>query len=150
MASRNFTALATKLATGAVNFDTGVFRALLVTVIPDETALDTWDFRNDVTNECLDADYTEGGFPCTVVVDAAVAGTDSVDINIDGTADPTYASPVTISAVGAIIFEQVGGDLLSPTTDHLVSFVDFTGTVASTAGAYDVTFTTPIVISVNV
>jgi len=74
------------LATGAIDFSAGTYKAVLVTVAPTETELDTWDFRNDITNECTDADYTAGGFNCTCTVGAVNAATDSVDITIDGTA----------------------------------------------------------------
>jgi hypothetical protein len=49
----------------------------------------------------------------------------------------------TISAVGGWLYKVVG----SAATDQLVGFVDFGGTVTSTAGNFSVAFTTPLYVN---
>jgi len=143
MASRNFTNLADHIARARINFGADTFKALLVSSVPNETALDTWDYRNDVTGEITDADYTAGGFAVTASVAAVDAANDRVAVTFS-CADPTY-SAATLSAVGCIIYKSTGTD----TTDPLVCFVDFGGTVASTNGDYTVTFDNPLYINAN-
>lgn len=152
MASRNFTIRATNLAKGTIDYSTDTFFALLVTSIPSEVNLDGWEVRNDVTNEhAATGNYVTGGFACTATVEAQDDATDSVDVTIVPTAGNGNAvfSSSTISSVGAIIFRQVGGDMATPLTDNLVSFVDFGGTITSTNGDFNVTFSTPSTIGVN-
>ena len=154
MASRNFTELAKYFAEGTINYSTDTFYAILVTAVPAEGDLDTWAVRSDVTTEhAVSGNYTTGGFLCTATVEAAV---DAVNDNIEITIVPQVGngnavfSSATITAVGAIIYRRVGADFSTPATDELVSFVDFLGTVTSTNGDYNVSFTTPIAINVNV
>jgi len=152
MASRNFTIVATNLAKGVIDYDTEVFYAMLVTAIPSEANLDGWGFRSDVTSEhAATGNYTTGGFLCDSSVAAQDDPTDSVDINIVpdvGNGNAVFTSS-TITAVGAIIFRQIGGSMATPATDNLVSFVDFGGTITSTNGDFNVTFSTPMNIDVN-
>ena len=152
MASRNFTIRATNLAKGAINYSTDTFYAMLVTTIPIEGNLDGWAFRSNVTNEhAATGNYVTGGFACSATVEVQNDGTDSVDITIVPTVGNGNAvfSNSTITSVGAIIFRQVGGDMTTPATDNLVSFVDFGGTITSTDGDFNVTFSTPSTIGVN-
>lgn len=146
MASANFLSLASLVASGGVNFDgTDTFKGMLVTVAPTTVIttgdLDTWDFRDDVTNECADSDYTgyadAGHFAVTSSLGTVDATNNTVVLSLSATASPTYTSPVTISAVGAVIYKVVG----TAATDNVICYVDFGGTVASTAGEYDVTLT---------
>ena len=152
MASRNFTIRATNLAKGVIDYSTDTFYAMLLTSIPSEANLDGWAVRNDVTNEhAATGNYVTGGFACTATVEAQVDLTDSVDITIIPTVGNGNAvfTNSTISSVGALIFRQVGGDMTTPLTDNLVSFVDFGGTITSTNGDFNVTFSTPTTINVN-
>lgn len=66
MASANFTRLTHSLATGAINYGSDTFKAMLVTSIPSESNLDTWEDRADVTVEhAATGGYTAGGFNAT-------------------------------------------------------------------------------------
>jgi len=143
MASRNFTYLADHYARGRINYASDTFKAVLVDAVPDETDLDTWDFRDDVDSEITDSDYTAGGFAVTATVSSVDAGNDRVGVTFS-CASPTYSAS-TISAVGCIVYKSTG----SAGTDPLICFVDFGGTVSSTAGNYTVTFNNPHYINAN-
>jgi len=154
MASRNFTETALNLAKGAIDYSSDEFYAILVTSIPSEANLDAWKMRGDVTNEhAVSGNYTAGGFLCAATVEDPVdAANDNVNIDIVpdvGNGNAVFSSS-TIAAVGSIIYRRVGGDFATPATDNLVSFVDFGGTITSTNGDFNVTFSTPMIISVNV
>jgi hypothetical protein len=141
MASENFSHLTQHLALARVNFGADTFKAVLVSSIPDETALDTWDFLNDVTNEITDVDYTAGGFAVTASVAAVDAANNRIAVTYSA-ASPTYSS-ATISAVGCIIYK----DTTVAGTSPLCHFVDFGETVSSTNGNFTVSFSTPFYIN---
>jgi|AACY02.2.fsa_nt_gi hypothetical protein len=141
MASANFSFLTEHLALARINFDTDTFKAVLVSSIPDETALDTWDFLDDVNNEITDADYTAGGFSVTASVGTVDAGNNRIAVTYSA-ASPTYSTS-TISAVGCIIYK----DTTVASTSPLAHFVDFGETVSSTNGDFTVSFTTPFYIN---
>lgn len=142
MASTNFTKIAEHIANARVNFTTGTFKALLVSAAPSESDLDTWDYRNDVTSEiAASGGYSAGGFAVT----ASVAAIDTTNNRIAITytcAAPTY-SGATLTAVGCFIYLSTGTN----TTDCLLHWVDFGGSVVSTAGDFTVTFSTPFYIN---
>lgn len=137
MASANFTKLTDYLATAAINLNTASYKCLLVTAVPSESHLDTWLVRADVTSEASGTGYTAGG--------VAVTGTYAFD-TANNRSSLTFTdlapgwSTATITAVGAIIYQNVG----SAATDKLLTFVDFLGTVSSTAGDFSVTFSSPL------
>jgi hypothetical protein len=142
MASANFRSLPLALANADIDFATGAFKALLVTAVPDETALDTWVDRADVTSEhAASGGYPTGGYAVTAVVSAVDTTNNRVSITFDA-ADPVDTL-TTISSVGLIVYLDTG----VAANDLLVSFVDFGGTVASTNGDYTLTFTTPLYIN---
>lgn len=122
-------------------FGSGTFKFLLVSSVPTETHLDTWDFRNDVNNEVTGAGYTSGGVAVTLTVGSVDTTNNRVAVTASNLS-PGWAS-ATVSAVGGWIYKDNG----SAATDELVQFVDFGGTVSSTAGAFSVTFTAPIYIN---
>lgn len=142
MASANFTNLADHLAKGAINFSTASFKCILVSAVPSATELDTWINRSSVTTEVTGTGYTTGGVAVTATVGAVDTTNNRVTITF-GNLSPGWTSS-TITAVGAIIYLNSG----AAATDKLVQFVDFSGTVSSTAGNYSVTFSTPIYINV--
>ena len=147
MAQRNFTALGTKLATAKIDFSTATIKGLLITALPSEANIDGWGFRSDVLNECVDADYVAGGhFACTSIVSVPVAVTDSTDITITSTNTPDYASPKTISAVGAILYVDTG----LGATDDLICLLDFGGTVSVVEDSYNITISESITLNLNV
>ena len=49
-----------------IDFDTVSCKVLLVSSVPSESNLDTWEFRADVTNEITGTGYTAGGATATV------------------------------------------------------------------------------------
>jgi len=142
MASANFTNLTDHLAKAAVNFSTDTFKAILVTAVPSESDLDTFINRSSVATEhAATGGYTAGGFAVTASVGAVDTTNNRVAVTYT-CASPTYSS-ATLSAVGCIIYKSTG----SAATDKLLHFVDFGGTVSSTAGNYTVTFSTPFYIN---
>jgi hypothetical protein len=122
-------------------FGAGTFKMLLVSAVPTETELDTWDFRNDVTNEITGSGYTAGGFNVTPTVSAVDTTNNRVSVTF-ADLSPALAT-ATVSAVGGWIYKAVG----TAATDELVQFVDFGGTVSSTAAAFNVDFTSPLYIN---
>lgn len=139
MASANFRNLPRALALGQIDFSTATFKALLVTVAPTETELDTWVDRADVTTEhAATGAYTTGGFAVTASVGAVDTTNNRVDVTFSAT-NPVF-SVSTISAVGAIVYLSTG----TAANDLLVSFVDFGSTVSSTNGDFSVTFSAPL------
>jgi hypothetical protein len=141
MASSNFRNLADHLAKAAINFSTASFKCLLVSSVPSEANLDSWINRSDVTNEVTGTGYTAGGVAVTATVGAVDTTNNRVPITF-GNLSPGWTS-ATITALGAVIYLSSG----TSTTDKLIQFVDFSGTVSSTNGNYSVTFTTPLYIN---
>lgn len=142
MASRNFTNLADHLANARINYGTGTFKAVIVSSVPSEANLDAWDFLNDITNEvAATGGYTTGGFAVTAVIGAVDAANNRVPVTFS-TAIPTYAG-ATITGVGCIIYEDSG----LATTSPVAHFVDWLGTVSSSNGDFQVTFSTPLYIN---
>lgn len=148
MASLNFTNLSKHLATKQIDFDVDTFKALLVTSIPttvDTTGdMDTWVDRADVTNEhAATGNYTTGGFVCTPIAPGTLDLINEKYVITFADGLPAFAAS-TITAVGAIIYLSTG----VAANDLLVGFVDFGGTITSTADNFNVTLSTPLEISV--
>jgi hypothetical protein len=141
MASSNYRNLADHLAKAAINFSTASFKCMLLTAIPSESDLDTHIFRSSIATEASGTGYTAGGVAVTATVGAVDTTNNRVPITFTNLAPGWTTS--TITAVGAVIYQNVG----SAATDKLVQFVDFVGTVSSTAGNYSVTFSTPLYIT---
>jgi len=120
---------------------TGSFKFLLVSSVPSEANLDAYDFRDDVANEVTGTGYTSGGVAATVTVGSVDTTNDRTPVTITDLTNAWTGS--TITAVGGWLYKVVG----SAATDQLVAFVDFGGTVTSTAGNYSVTFTAPIYVN---
>lgn len=140
MASENFRNLTLSLAKAEIAFDTADFKALLVTAIPNESALDTWVDRADVTGEHpATGGYTTGGFDVTVDSVTLDTGNDWTSITISAPS-PTYEDVTLAGVVGCIVYKDTG----TAADDTLVSFVDFESTKGVTAGDFNVTFTSPL------
>lgn len=122
-------------------FGSGTFKFLLVSSLPSETDLDTFDFRNDITNEVTGAGYTAGGVNVSVSVGAVDTTNNRVAVTIADLA-PGWAT-ATVTAVGGWLYKSVG----TAATDELVQFVEFTGSTSSTAAPFNVDFTSPIYIN---
>ena len=138
MASGNALILTKRMADA---YFTGSFKFLLVSSVPSEANLDAYDFRDDVANEVTGTGYTSGGVAATVTVGSVDTTNDRTPVTITDLTNAWTGS--TISAVGGWLYKVVG----SSATDQLVSFVDFGGTVTSTAGNYSVTFTAPLYVN---
>ncbi len=138
MASGNALILTKRMADA---YFTGSFKFLLVSSVPSEANFDAYDFRDDIANEVTGTGYTAGGVAATVTVGSVDTTNDRVAVTITDLTNAWTGS--TISAVGGWLYKAVG----TAGTDQLVSFVDFGGTVTSTAGNYSVTFTAPIYVN---
>lgn len=139
MASANVLILPKRLADA---YFTGTYKLMLVTAAPDETALDTYDFRDDVTGVEVpnSGTYVAGGAAVSCTVGAVDTTNNRVPVTFG---NPATWTGTTISAVGAWIYKVIG----SAATDQLVTFIDFGGTVSSTAGDFDVTILTPLYVN---
>jgi len=129
MASFNFTATIRTIVNNY--FGSGTYKMLLVSVLPGETEKDSWDFRNDVTNEVVGVGYTAGGTAVTLTV----AAVDTVNNDVEVTCSSPSWPSATITAVGGVLYKDSG----SAATDALISVVDFGGSVSSTNGTFTVT-----------
>ena len=141
MASTNFTNLPRALATAGHNFSSDTMKVLLVSSIPSEANLDAWANRSDVTNEITGTGYTAGGIAQAYTLDALDATNNRQSVTLTNISNGWTGA--TISAVGCIVYKNSG----SAATDKLISFVDFGGTVAVTAGSYGITYSTPLYIN---
>jgi hypothetical protein len=138
MASANSLFLPKRMADA---YFSGTFKMLLVSAVPTETELDTFDFRNDIVTEVgASGTYAAGGSTVTCSVGAVDTANNRVAVTFG---NPAAWTGATISAVGAWIYKSVG----TAATDELVTFVDFGGTVTSTAGSFTVTLSTPLYVN---
>ena len=138
MASANSLFLPKRLADA---YFTGTYKALLVSSAPSESDLDTFDFRSDIANEvAASGTYATGGAAVTCTVSAVDTANNRVSVTFGNPAPFTSA---TISAVGAWIYKVIG----SAATDELVTYVDFGGTITSTAGTFTTTLSTPLYVN---
>ena len=138
MASSNALILTKRMADA---YFTGTFKFLLVSSVPSEANFDAYDFRDDVANEVTGTGYTSGGVAATVTVGSVDTTNDRTPVTISDL--PSAWTGSTISAVGGWLYKSVG----TAGTDQLVAFVDFGGTITSTAGNFSVTFTAPIYVN---
>jgi hypothetical protein len=102
-------------ATGAIDYDTHSFKAMLVTSAYTADK-DAHTKRSQVTNEVTGAGYTAGGTPITVTVSSDTAN-DKVLVTFGAVA---WAAS-TITARGCVIYRSTG----NAATDNLVAFNDF-------------------------
>lgn len=141
MASRNFTYLPRALAKAEVDFGTITAKVLLVSSVPSETNFDAWAYRSDITNEVSGTGYTAGGIAQAFTLESLDTANNRQPITWTDITNGWTNS--TISAAGAIIYVDTG----LATTDLLLHFVDFGGTVTSTNGNYSITYTTKFYIN---
>jgi hypothetical protein len=138
MPSANALILTKRLADA---YFTGSFKFMLVSSLPSESDFDTFDFRNDVTNEvAASGTYVAGGSAITCTVGAVDTTNNRVAVTWG---NPAAWTGATISAVGGWIYKAVG----SAATDDLIGFVDFGATITSTNATFTVTLTTPTYIN---
>lgn len=134
MASLIYNSCLNDMATGAIDFDTNAFKIILVTssYTPNK---DTHTKRSDVTNEITGTGYTAGGSTTTVTVTNDTAN-DRIDINFS---DVSWSS-ATLTAAAAVIYKTTG----TASTDNLVAYLDFGGSVTSTNGTFTLDITSPL------
>jgi hypothetical protein len=128
MASKIYNSAAKDEATGAIDYDTDTFKAMLVTSTYTPNS-DTHTKRSDVTNEVSGTGYTAGGATVTVTVSAVDTTNDRVDITLGGN---TW-STATITARGAVYYKSRGG---AASADELVAYIDFGSDITSTAANF--------------
>lgn len=89
------------------------------------------EFYSDVsTNEITGTGYTAKGVTLANKTSAQTSGV----YTFDNTVDPAWTT-ATITASGAIVFKDTGTGSTSP----LIAYLDFGGSVVSTAGTFTVT-----------
>lgn len=121
-------------ATGAVDYDTDTFYAMLVTSAYTANK-DTHTKRSDVTNEVTGTGYTAGGMAVT----ASVAAVDTANDRVVITFAAHSWTTATIAARGEVIYKRRGG---ASSADELVYYNDFGSDKTSTAGNFDVAAST--------
>lgn len=91
----------------------------------------THEFLSDVqaTYEITGTGYTAGGSTLANKTSAQASGI----YTFDNTVDPAWTT-ATITASGAIVYKSTGTDTTSP----LIAYLDFGGSVISTAGTFTV------------
>lgn len=141
MASANFRNLARELAKGNIDFDVMTCKVLLVSSVPSESNLDTWANRSDVTNEITGTNYTAGGIAQAFTLDAFDTTNNRQPITY--TDNLTAWTSATITALGAIIYKSTG----TASTDTLLHFVDFGGSMSVTSGTFGLDYTSPFYIN---
>jgi hypothetical protein len=128
MASLIYNSAVDDMAKGAIDFDTDTFKIMLVTssYTPNK---DTHDKRDDVTNEVSGTGYTSGGdtSACTVTKDTA---NDKVTLSF---AAVSWGGS-SITAAAAVIYKSTG----TASTDPLVGYIDFGGSITSSGGTFSV------------
>lgn len=134
-----------EMAQGTLRFDGNTsFKVLLVgtgstyTTPPNKSHITRTDFTSNNGAEASGSGYTAGG--------SAVAFTNN-SVTIDGTnnvikiAIPTVNwANSTVSAKGAVLYTNTGNSA----TDKLVAYIDFGGTVSSSASTLSLTFSTEL------
>lgn len=120
-------------ATGAIDYDTDLFKVLLVTsgYSPDK---DGHTRRSDVTDEAAGIGYTADGETVSVSATNDTAN-DRIDVTLGGASWPLSS----ITAAGAVYYKSRGG---ASSNDELVAYIDFGGDITSTGGSLSLTSST--------
>lgn len=128
MASLLYNSMLRDEAVGSIDFDTDVFKVMLVTssYAPNK---DTHTKRQDVTNEVSGTGYTAGG----VASAASVGSVDTTNDRVDVTFAAVSWLASTITARGAVIYKSRGG---VSSADEMIMYVDFGSDIVSTAGTF--------------
>lgn len=120
-----------KTVTGQIDWDTDTFKLLLSTsaVTPNQ---DTWDFRDDVTNEVAGGSgYTAGGVTLTGV--AVTYDSASDQIRLDW-ADPAWTFTAAVSWQYGHVYKSRGG---AASADELLGFLNW-GTTQTVSSPYTI------------
>lgn len=89
--------------------------------------------RSDITGEITGTGYTAGGKSLTT---KTVTQDNTNDLGVLDADDLSWAA-ATIAADGAVLYKARGG---LASADELIGYVDFGGTITSTAGAFTITW----------
>lgn len=133
MASLIYNSCIDDMARNNIDFDTDVFRAMLVTssYVPDK---DIHTKRSNVTNEVTGTGYTTGGTISTVTVTKNTT-LDKVVIEFSAVSWPAS----TITARGCVYYKSRGG---VASADELIAYNDFGVDTSSTGGAFSISSST--------
>lgn len=112
-------------ARNLIDFDSDSFKIMLTSGYSPNR--DTHTKRSDVTGEVSGTGYTTGGASTTTTVSKDLVN-DRVTVTFSA---PSWPSS-SISATGAVIYKFTG----SASTDPLVGFVDFFGTITSSGTTF--------------
>lgn len=134
MASAHFTNFLRHLAKADIDFDTLSCKVLLVSSVPSESNLDTWEFRSDVTNEVSGTGYSAGGIAQAYTLNSLDTTGNKQSVTYTNIVNGWTSA--SFSAVGAIIYKDTG----SAATDILMHFIDFGGTVTASSGNFSITY----------
>lgn len=137
MASLTFDSFWDDTVRGSIDWDNDTFKVMLVTSSYSANKK-THLKRSDVTNEVVGTGYTAGGTSSAITVTKDTT-------NDKETFQPAVVSwtTATITARAAVIYKSRGG---AASADELVAYADFGSDVTSTAGTFQVTFTTALTI----
>lgn len=137
MASLIFDSFADDLSKGNIVPNTDSYKAMLVTATytPNKG---THTKRSDVTNEVTGTGYSAGGTAVTCTVAKDTSGHKETYTF----SNPSWAAS-TITARALVIYKSRGG---ASSADELVAYVDFGSDIASTAGTFSATFSSPLTI----
>lgn len=134
MASAIYDSFLDDLSKGNV-ISTDTYKVLLVSA-SDAANKATHTKRSDIATEITGTGYTAGGTASTLTV-----ALDTTNHKETWTFTTVSWTTATIAAVGAVIYKSRGG---ASSADNLIAYVDFGGTVTSTAGTYTLTFSSPL------
>jgi len=120
-----------KFATKVFNWTTDTIKVMLVNGYTPN--IDTHSSRADVTNEASGTGYTAGG----VALGTLACTQDNTNDRAQLTAaNPSWSSS-TITATGAVVYQSNGG---ASSGDPIICYLDFGGTVSSSANTFTVSF----------
>ena len=133
--STSYDSLTHDLAAGNVNLATDTLYVMLVTGYTPNKG--THKHRSDVTaSEVVGTGYTAGG---QALAGIAATEDDTNHWTLLTATNPAWTT-ATISATGAVVYKHRGG---ASSADELIGYVDFGGTVTSTAATFtETTFAT--------
>lgn len=130
MASTSFDSTTFDVGSGNIVLSTDTFFVLLTSGYTPNAK--THLKRSDVTGEISGTGYTAGG----VALSGVTATKDTTnDLTLLTATNPAWPTS-TLSATGAVVYKHRGG---LASADELVSYIDFGGTVTSTAATFTIT-----------
>lgn len=142
VSAKLFSSVFAKAFNKEIDWDSDSIKVMLTDAssAPDQ---DTWDYKNDVTNEIIGIGYFAGG---------ASIGSPSVSYNsttntltFDG-ADVSWTS-ATFTCRYAIIYDSTPG---SDSARPLIAYVDFGENISVTAGTFQITWAATGIATVTV